>query len=349
MEPLQLRFLGDIHIEQGNNTYVDQLPGKAIALICYLAVTNEAQTRNTLASLLWSDFPEHRARGNLRDTLTSLRRTPLAPYVSIGRRIVNINEVFGYYLDTAEFLRKIESSKKLNDCSDLEAAIDLYRGEFLAGFYVPNAALFEEWVTEQRQHMHTLAIRSMQRLIEYYLDSGRYEAGILYAHRLLTVEPWREQTHRNLMLMHHMNGEYAAALKQYEQCRQILADELGMVPSQETQTLFQNIRKHIDTRCTSDTTDGVPDKLSRASVIEHNIGEQPTPFFGRLKEQRAIDNVLSDQSARIITIFGVGGIGKTRMALAIAEKQIHAMERDGEFRFVDGVYFVPLEAVESNE
>ena len=60
MEPLQLRFLGDIHIEQGNNTYVDQLPGKAIALICYLAVTNEAQTRNTLASLLWSDFPEHR-------------------------------------------------------------------------------------------------------------------------------------------------------------------------------------------------------------------------------------------------------------------------------------------------
>ena len=107
MEPLQLRFLGDVRIEQGNNTYVDQLPGKAIALICYLAVTNEVQTRNTLASLLWSDFPEHRARGNLRDTLTSLRRTPLAPYVSIGRRIVNINEVFGYYLDTAEFLRKI--------------------------------------------------------------------------------------------------------------------------------------------------------------------------------------------------------------------------------------------------
>ena len=43
MEPLKLRFLGDISIEQGNNTYVDHLPGKAIALICYLAVTNEAR------------------------------------------------------------------------------------------------------------------------------------------------------------------------------------------------------------------------------------------------------------------------------------------------------------------
>jgi len=72
-----------------------------------------------------------------------------------------------------------------------------------------------------------------------------------------------------------------------------------------------------------------------------------TPFIGRKKEQRAIDNALGDQSARLITIFGVGGMGKTRLALTIGQQQVHTIERDGGFRFPDGVFFVPLEAAES--
>jgi predicted ATPase len=233
------------------------------------------------------------------------------------------------------------------DPSPLEEAVGLYRGEFLAGFQVPRAALFEEWVTVQRQQMHLTAVEALQRLVNFHLDAGSYEAGITHACRLLILDSWREETHRNLMLLLLLNGQHNAALKQYDQCRQILADELGVDPSGETQTLYQNIRKQIEGQDTANKIHLVPDAMFQTGPVPHNIPGQVTPFIGRQKEQRAIEIVLSDQSARLITIIGVGGMGKTRLALAVGEKQIHALERDGGFRFADGVFFVPLEAVES--
>ena len=356
MDQLRLRFLGVISVDLGRQERHDQLSSKTLALLSYLAVTGEAQTRGVLASLLWSDFPEHRARGNLRDTLASLRRTPLAPYVDIGRRMVSFNWDLPCWLDTAAFQQGVEQGIKAlpDDPSALEAAVALYRGEFLAGFQVSRAALFEEWVTIQRQRMHLLAIEALQQLVDFHLDAGNYETGIPHASRLLILDPWREQTHRNLMLLLLLNGEYNAALKQYEQCRQIMADELGVDPSEETQTLYQNIRKQINNqnaahkiRLAADESPQTSPPFSPNKMLPNNLPGQITPFIGREKEQRAIDNVLRDRSARLITIFGVGGSGKTRLALAVGEKQIQTIERDGRFRFPDGVFFVPLEAVET--
>jgi DNA-binding SARP family transcriptional activator/predicted ATPase/tetratricopeptide (TPR) repeat protein len=320
-----------------------------VALLCYLVATNEPQTRDTLAGLLWSDFPEHRARGNLRDALAVIRRTPLAPYVDIGRRQVTFKWELPHWIDTAEFLQSVEqgSNQSRAEAAVLEGAMDLYRGEFLAGFQIPKAALFEEWATVQRQHLHLQATTALQQLVDFFLDEGSYEVGVSYACRLLALDPWREQTHRNLMLLHLLNNDHHAALKQYEECWQILADELGIAPSPETQTLFQNIRKQINKQNTA-----VPMKLVRATPavtgpVPHNIPGQVTPFIGREKEQRAIDNVLQHRTARLITILGVGGSGKTRLALAIGEKQVQTIGRDGSFRFADGVFFAPLEAIES--
>ena len=202
MDQLRLRFLGGTNVEQGDKERSDRLPGKALALLCYLAVTGEAQTREVLAGLFWSDFPEQRARGNLRDTLTALRRTPLASFVVTGRRIVSFNRDLPYWLDTAEFLGAIErgAGGVSPDPSALEAAVAHYRGEFLAGFHVSKAALFEEWVTVKRQEFHLLAIGALQQLVDFHLDGGSsYEAGIPHACRLLILDPWREQNHRKYL------------------------------------------------------------------------------------------------------------------------------------------------------
>ncbi len=349
MDQLRLRFLGGISVEQGDKQRSDQLPGKALALLCYLAVTGEAQTREVLAGLFWSDFPERRARSNLRDTLTALRRTPLAPFVVSGRRMVSFNQDLPYWLDTAEFQKGVEQG--LGGISDgpsvLETATELYGGEFMAGFHVPKAALFEEWVTVQRQHFHLLAVEALQKLVDFHLDAASYEAGIQHACRLLNLDPWREQNHRNVMLLRLLTGEHSASLAQYEACRQILADELGVAPTSETQTLYQNIRKQIDDHSNVERLHLVPDVPSPSGPFPHNITGQVTPFIGREREHRAIDNVLNDRNARLVTIFGAGGSGKTRLAIALGEKQTHVIERDGGYRFPDGVYFVPLEAVES--
>ena len=126
MFELQMRFLGGSSIENGQHLLSDGLAGKALALLCHLAVTNKQQTRGALAGLLWSDFPEHRARSNLRDTLALLRRTRLAPYVDIKRRMVSFNSDLPYWLDTAAFEQGIVQSTGVEpiDAPALEMAID---------------------------------------------------------------------------------------------------------------------------------------------------------------------------------------------------------------------------------
>ncbi len=346
---LRLRFLGGISVEQTDKEQSNQLPSKALALLCYLAETGIDQPRDALASLLWSDFPEQRARSNLRDTLTLLRRTHLAPHLKINRRQIAMNEELLYWLDTAEFKKNVvgQIGETIAEPAPIEAAVDLYQGDFLEGFQISKAALFEEWVIVQRQHYHLLAIGALQRLVEFHLEEGSWDAGISHACRLFALDPLNEKNHRNLMLLFLRTGDYTAALMRYEQCRQILHDELGIAPSRETQILFQNILSHVDIQ---DTNDGIrvpSDDTSKIGPVPHNLPGQATPFFGREREQRAIDNVLSDRTGRMVTITGVGGAGKTRLAMSVGEKQILRIDRDGSFRFLDGVFFVPLEAVES--
>ena len=347
MGQLQLCFLGGLKIWQDDEPHHDALPKKALALLCFLAVTSEAQSRNKLASLLWSDFAEDRARSNLRDTLTLLRRTPLAPYVDIGRQLISFNQKRPYWLDTAQFQKDVESGIIELPTSPLilETAVSLYTGEFIEGFLIPKASLFEEWTHTQRQQLHLLIVNGLQKIVGYHLDADRFETGIPFAQRLLNLEPWHEQTHRDLMLLQWQSGDHHAALHQYELCQQILMDELSVVPSPETHTLYRNIQKQLDNPVSEGKIQIGPYPISHN--IPYSIPGRVTPFIGREKEQRAIDNVLRDRTGRLITIFGAGGTGKTRLATAVGEKQAQTIERDGSYLFPDGVFFVPLEAVES--
>ncbi len=346
---LRMRFLGGMQINLDGRSVIDDLPAKALALVCYLAVTGEAHTRSALAGLLWSDFSEHRARSNLRDTVAVLRRSPVAPYLEITRRTIRFNVDSSYRLDVDAFQNGLEVGYQAlpADSSGLEKAVTLYDGEFLAGFQVAKAALFEEWITRRSQQLDLLAAEALQRLVDHHLDVGRYDGGIDYAYRLLNLDPWREEAHRNLMLLLMLKGDHDAALRQYEKCRQILADELGVDPSEKTQALYENIRRQMDHDGAEKQIRLAPGGSAQPGPVAHNIPGHVTPFVGRQLEQRAIDNALGDPSARLITIFGVGGSGKTRLALAIAEKQVQSIQRDGGYRFPDGVFFAALQAVES--
>ena len=89
-------------------------------------------------------------------------------------------------------------------------------------------------------------IEATGRLVDYHLEAGNYEAALFHARRLLLLDPWREEAHRNLMLLLMLGGDFNAALQQYEECRASLAAEMGIDPCQQTETLHQNIRKQMD-------------------------------------------------------------------------------------------------------
>jgi DNA-binding SARP family transcriptional activator len=206
---------------------------KVQALLFYLAVTARAHTREALVGLLWGDMPEADARTNLRQALSNLRKIVPA-HIIIERDRVEFNRDSAYHLDVQAFERELADGRWLMDgepsTSDhqpsairhLQTAVDLYRGDFLEGFSVRDAAAFEEWALAQRERLRELALGALHALTSDYLRRGQHAQGIDSARRVLALDPWREEAHRQLMLLLARSGQRSAALAQYETCRKIL-------------------------------------------------------------------------------------------------------------------------------
>jgi predicted ATPase/DNA-binding SARP family transcriptional activator len=326
---LRLRFLGGCEISLPDGP-VHLETAKTRALLVYLACNPSPQPRHTLMGLLWGELPEANARRNLRRALWNLRRQlsnpALPPPIFSDRETVCFNREFAHWSDVETF----ETA-----CSHLDPApptaapglhrdqarqaADLYKGEFLEGFFVDDAAAFEEWSLTERERLRAMTLRALQQAVAAYAAQKETETALHYARRLLNLEPWREEAHRWLMHLLAGSGQRAEALAQYIACRQILAEELGVEPAQETKALYEQIR---------------------AGAFESpasNLPASTTPFVGRDRELAEIADLLANADCRLLTMTGLGGVGKTRLAREIAAQQIAASAQD--------VHYVALSAL----
>ena len=120
--------------------------------------------------------------------------------------------------------------------------MELYRGEFLEGLYLHECAEFELWLVAERERWRQRVARLLEALVTHHSRRGQYQEGLRFAQRLLALEPWREETHRQVMRLLAYSGQRGAALAQYETCRRVLAEELGVEPAAETTRLYEQIR-----------------------------------------------------------------------------------------------------------
>lgn len=289
---------------------------KASALIAYLALTRRAPTRDALAALLWGEMRDADAKMNLRQCLTNLRKL-LAPHLLITRDSVEFNFDAPYALDVEAFEHKLRAR-------DLSAAVELYTGDFLDGVFVRDAPDFEEWMLAQRARLRDLALQAMSTLVSESAACGDNARGIEYATRLIALDPWREETHRELMVMLARIGQRSVALQQYEICKRELREQMGVEPSAETTALYERIR-------------------AAGTTVKHNLTPPATNFVGRARELAQIETALLKRECRLITLLGVGGIGKTRLARQAAERALALGA------FLNGVYFVPLAEIDSTD
>ncbi|MCK4724303.1 MAG: bacterial transcriptional activator domain-containing protein, partial [Anaerolineales bacterium] len=211
---------------------------KGRALLCYLAVTGKKHSRSTLAGLLWTDISEKYARANLRKTLSRLK-PHLRSHLTITRESIAFNRDMPHWLDVAEFEASVTPG---SDLSRLQEAVSLYQGDFLDGYYLPDALLFNEWALVQRARLRGAVLRGLNALVTHFTIENDYRRAISFARRLLDIEPWQEEAHRELMGLLALSGRRSAALVQYERCRQILVEELGVEPGEETTALYERIR-----------------------------------------------------------------------------------------------------------
>ncbi len=319
---LELSLLGTVAITRNGAEVGGQIPAKSQALLCYLAVTGHPHTRERLAGLLWGDKSEAGAKANLRKSLSNLRQL-FGDALIINRQTVAFNRDSAYRLDVEAFeAAAAEDDPAPERLDPLREAVELYRGDFLEGLSVRQALAFEEWLLSERERLRQMVIRALQCLSATYTGRGEYAAGIEITNRLLALEPWQEEAHRQLMILLARSGQHSAALAQYETCRRVLAEELGVEPLPETQALYHRLK-------------------TRQEVAPHNLPPQDTSFVGRKAELIQIAHYLDQSDCRLLTLIGAGGIGKTRLALQAAGQALDA--------FADGVYFVPLAGISSLE
>ena len=161
MAHLSLSLLGTFQATLDGKPVTGFKSNKVRALLAYLAVgADRLHRRERLAGLLWPDWPEQEALGNLRYTLSDLRRAigdrvADPPFLLITRDSIQFNQACDYWLDVTAFAEGVKVDK--NDPSSvekLEKAVALYQGSFLEGFSVEDSSAFEEW---------TLPFASQQR------------------------------------------------------------------------------------------------------------------------------------------------------------------------------------------
>ena len=359
MTGLHLALLGQLDIQKNGVPLADFESRKAQALLCYLAVTGQQHDRLFLAGLLWPEMPEASALSNLRKTVAVLHHY-VDEHVHITRRSLAFDFAAPHRLDVREFERAVTRSRALtpDTVGAMKGALDLYRDEFLTAFYVHDALPFEEWVLAQRARLREMAVDGLHRLAVYYYRRGALDDALDYNQRLLALEPWREEAHRQQMFLLAQKGQRSEALIQYEKCRRVLARELGITPSAETEVLTRAIREQIRGAGGGGTpAGGEPASRQHPLALSplnpfvtgppHNLPPQRTPFVGREAEIGDIVRRLRGRACRLLTLVGPGGIGKTRLAVQAAQYLVDNTPQEA--GFVDGVFLVALDEVSSVE
>ncbi|HQU32853.1 MAG: hypothetical protein B7Z68_01380 [Acidobacteria bacterium 21-70-11] len=311
---------------------------KSEALLAFLALEPGSHARTKVAGLLWPETAETRAARNLRHALWDVRRAlaVLAPEaIASSRTQVAFVPGDRVRVDaTALMAAGREAGAKEDDLlHDLEAAAELYRGDLLDGVLLSDAEEFESWLVVQRERLRAQACEVLRRLVQIHRRRGDAGAALAHARRLVALDPWREEAHRAVMELLALLGEPAAALAQFETCRQVLAEQLQTAPTAETVRLAERIRN---------LPWAAEAPAPQLPLLRHNLPVPSTPFVGREEELEAIGRLLANPECRVLCLLGPGGIGKTRLALRVAHRLVLGGE-SAAAAFPDGVWFVPAQ------
>jgi DNA-binding SARP family transcriptional activator len=228
---------------------MDGFPGhQSYQVLCYLLLNREhVQKRERLASIFWGNYATNASRKYLRNALWKLRSVfqsvggELDDYVQVDDETVAFQKSSPYRLDVETFETLLTGSRNVageNLCEvqvdQLAQAVNLYHGDLLEG-------VDEEWCLYERERLSLLHLSALSKLMVYHRAQRNFMTGLDYGERILAFDNTRENVHREMMLLHWLNGEQHVALAQFNRCAQILRDQVGVAPTEETRSLYEKM------------------------------------------------------------------------------------------------------------
>ena len=311
---LELRLLGSFRLVRGEQA-IQLATHKSESLLAYLALHPETHAREKLAAIFWGESSDLQARTSLRTALAALHKNLGPETILADRETMQINPGAFCRIDALEFFRLLnpESAESHQaEIGNLESAVALYQGDLLPDFY-------DDWILAERERYCAMYCDALLSLTQKMRARSEYQRAMEYAQRILRMDPVNERAHQHLMFCYLAMGKRLEALKQYDECKQILMEELDAEPSRATVALYESIQR----------ADDAP--KSREAAIT-NLPIPVTSFVGRDAELAEVKQLFAD--TRLLTLTGAGGIGKTRLAKQVAYDLVD--------QFTEGAWFIEL-------
>jgi predicted ATPase/DNA-binding SARP family transcriptional activator len=290
---MEFRILGSMEVVDDGRSL--PLPGgKPRALLAALLLrANEVVSVDRLIDELWGEQPPGTAANALQVYVSQLRKA-LGGDVIKRRGVGYVLEAADDELDLTRFERLVAEARSLpavEAAERLRAALGLWRGE-------PEV---------DRARLEELRLAALEDRFDADLELGRHAEVIPELQALVEAEPLRERPRAQLLLALYRAGRQADALAEYARARESLVEELGVEPGPELQRLQRAILEQDPSL--------VPRVAPRSTVSR--LPAPPTPLVGRERELVEAAALLRD-GARLVTLTGPGGIGKTRLGLELA-------------------------------
>jgi predicted ATPase/DNA-binding SARP family transcriptional activator len=320
---LKVSLLGPPEVLVGETPLQGLYSRRGLWLFALLALrAGKDVDRAWLAATLWPDAEQATGLFYLRRELSSLRKALGAEASRLHSPVLSILrlDLMGVEFDIEAFDRAASEQ----DQEGLERAVGLYRGPLLEG-------CTEEWAVSERTTRETAFIGALEVLAEGAMEAHRWADAAVALERILAHDPLRENSWRMLMKTLDKSGESGRALEAYRQLREHLYREIHSEPSPETTDLYHQIRRK------STPVAGRPNETAAKPIVRI-----PTPISSWVGRSAEISDVHAKVIGnRLVTLTGPGGVGKTRLAIRVAEEVVDD--------YSGGVVFVELAAITDGE
>jgi DNA-binding SARP family transcriptional activator len=217
------------------------------AILRYLvAQSGHRVSKDTLMALLWPEDEPEVAHHKLQVAISALRRSlnngylndTGGGYILCKNGVYQLNPAVALQSDAEEFLTYYQAGRRSTESAAVtqyEAACCLYTGPFLT------EDLYVDWPLIQREQLGQAYLGMCAALAKHYLTVGNYEDALKWANAILKENPYDEAAHQQLFRIYATTGRRSEALRQYQRCERILAEELGVSPMPETVSLFHTL------------------------------------------------------------------------------------------------------------
>ncbi|CAN5759457.1 BTAD domain-containing putative transcriptional regulator [soil metagenome] len=304
---------------------------KAGHLVKILALSpSYRRHREELMDLLWPDLSAASAANNLRQILHTIRQSlPVdagdVRFLVRDGSFISLSDSANVQVDVDAFEQAARLASGSTDQQRFANAIARYPGDLL-----PDDA-YEDWALTRREGLRSIFLSLLSEAADLAEASKDYPTAMARAERSVATEPTDEEAHKRLMHLYALSGRRGDALRQYRLLETSLRRDLDLLPEQATRRLYTDILAYRFPPDAADPEEDETDDAIRARPLPNFL----TSFVGRQHDIAAIDELVRDH--RLVTLTGIGGVGKTRLATVLA----------GEFeqRFGDGVHSVDLSPI----